>query len=98
MRFDEPVNLVQQPRQPLHFVDDDPGLGREMPDGLREERRVDQQVLIQALVEEVEVHGAGKRGARPGAFSDAAHPEQEEALSRRLGQVPVDGHDAVINP
>ena len=47
------MHLVQQRWQPLYLVHDHPVAGVEMLNGLREQRRVCQQVLEQALVKEV---------------------------------------------
>ena len=96
-RLDEPMDFVQQRRQPLDLVHDHPAIRRRIADGLREQRGVSEQVLVQPLVEEVHVHGVREGHPRPGALAHASHPEQEEALSGRFDQAIVGRCHVVIN-
>ena len=45
-RLDESVDFVQQRRQPLHLVHDHPVIRRRIADGLREQRRISEQILV----------------------------------------------------
>lgn len=96
-RLDEAMDFVEQGRQPLHLVDDHPVARRLMADGLSEEGRVREQILVQPFVEQIDERRIRKRLARPRALADAAHAEQEEALSGRRGQAAVGGHHDVKN-
>ena len=58
--LDEPVNLVQQVRQALDLVDDDPAFGRNRPQLRREQGGIDQVVLVASLVEEIDPVSVGR--------------------------------------
>ena len=95
-RLDEAVDLVQQRRQPLDLVHDHPAVRPRIADGLCEQRRIREQVLIQPLVEEVHVHGLRKGRSRPGALADAPHSKEEEAPRGRREQAVIDGGHVVM--
>ena len=100
LALDGPVDLIQQRRQPLHFVDDDPVAATLAPQFSTEQARIPQVGLEEALIEKIEAPGAGKVGSGPGALAHAAEPEQEEALGGRRQQARVDdrAHHVVIIP
>ena len=91
------MHFVEQGRQPLHLVDDHPFTRREVLDGIGEDRRIREQILVQPLVEQIDVHGTRERRARPRALARTPHAEQKEALSRRFGQAAIAGHHDVEN-
>jgi hypothetical protein len=91
------VDFVEQGWQSLHLVDDHPTSRRHAPQFLAEEAGVAQVALVHGLVEQVDTEGVREGEARPGALADAAHPEQEEGLSRAREEswVPQRGHHVV---
>ena len=95
--LDEAVHLVEEIGQALDLVDDDPVARGNRLELRREERRIDEVVLVPPLVQEVDAKRIRELPPSPRALAGAAHPKEEEALPGRPGQPRVGyiGHHAV---
>jgi hypothetical protein len=98
--LDEAVDLVEQTRYPLHFVDDHPLALIHRPQDPREELWLGQQSLVEGLIEKVDAMGPAILESGPGTLADPAGSEKEEALRRWLQDSGIHGlaHLAVIIP
>ena len=77
------MHLVEQCRDPLHFVQDDKAIARNRPQLRGEQRRIRGELLESRFVEEIDDVRFGEGLTNPGGLPSPAHPEQEEAASWR---------------
>ena len=84
--LDCPVDFVQECRQALHFVDDDGSAAGDRGQLRGKCRWVGEQVVEEALVEQVDEVGFRKGRTRPRALAHAPHAEQKEGALRRREQ------------
>jgi hypothetical protein len=78
--LDGAVDLVEQRRQPLHFIHNHPDPGRLAAQFVAEELGVAQVSLVKPLVQQIQPQRTGKMGASPRTLADTAKPEQKEAV------------------
>jgi hypothetical protein len=77
------LHLVEQRRQFLHLVDDDPRLRRQGVDLLGETAGIAGQANELAIVQEVDPVRLGQNGSQPGRLAGAARAEEEERAIRQ---------------
>ena len=78
--FDEPMHLIEQVGQSLHFIDDYPTTYRDCTHFIRKLAGICQQPLIGAFGQKIDNVSIGKSGPQPGTLAGAARAHQKKAL------------------
>jgi len=80
--FNEPMHLIKQTGQPLHFVNNHPPVGWNRAKFVCEKAWTSQQPLVCVLGQQVDYVRARKSGSKPCAFAGATGAHEEETLFR----------------
>ena len=89
-RLDQPVDLVEDQRRPLHFVDHDPSV-MAARDQVPQPLRPRQQLQVQGMVEQIEVEGIREPLLQQRGLAGPAGAEEEEALASGGGDLQRSG-------
>ena len=88
--LDQAMDLVEDQRRSLHFVDHDPPVVPRR-DQIAQPLRSGEQLQIQGMVEQVEVDRVREPLLEPGRLAGPAGAEQEEALAAGGGDLQGSG-------
>lgn len=80
--LDESVHLVQEVRDPLGLVHENPLPSPKFSEPRCEERGIGGEAVVHSLVQEIDPPRLPEAAQGSGALSDPAHAEEEEARTR----------------